>query len=87
MCSQRKTKGSTEGAETEETDSLLDLLSCPHSPWRHDESWSPQALPLRELAVLTPEHLHSDFIYKYFIALRIVDKGVSVQIFFPTPKC
>ncbi|XP_045889677.1 leucine-rich repeat-containing protein 43-like [Micropterus dolomieu] len=74
----RKTKGSTEGGETEETDSLLDLLSCPHSPWRHDESWSPQALPLRELAVLTPEHLHSDFIYKYFIALRIVDKGVTV---------
>ncbi|XP_044052300.1 leucine-rich repeat-containing protein 43-like isoform X2 [Siniperca chuatsi] len=74
----RKTKDSTEGAEAEETDALLDLLSCPHSPWRHDESWSPQALALRQLAVLTPEHLHTDFIYKYFTTLRIVDKDVSV---------
>ncbi|XP_075955398.1 leucine-rich repeat-containing protein 43-like [Anarhichas minor] len=74
----RKTKDSTEGAETEDTDDLLDLLSCRHSPWRHDKSWSPQAPALRRLAVLTPERLHTDFIYNYFTTLRIVDKGVSV---------
>ncbi|XP_032372974.1 leucine-rich repeat-containing protein 43 isoform X2 [Etheostoma spectabile] len=74
----RKTKDSTEGATTEETDALLDLLSCPHSPWRQDESWSPQAPALRQLAVLTPERLHTDFIYKYFITFRIVDKNVTV---------
>ncbi|XP_049906143.1 leucine-rich repeat-containing protein 43-like [Epinephelus moara] len=74
----RKTKGSTEGAETEETDALLDLLSCPHSPWRQDGSWSPQTAALRQLAVLTPERLHTDFIYSYFTTLHILDKGVSV---------
>ncbi|XP_042343753.1 leucine-rich repeat-containing protein 43-like [Plectropomus leopardus] len=74
----RRTKDSTDGAETEETDALLDLLSCPHSPWRHDETWSPQALTLRQLAVLTPERLHADFIYSYFTTLRIVNQSVSV---------
>ncbi|KAM7391958.1 hypothetical protein PAMP_022604 [Pampus punctatissimus] len=74
----RKTRDSTEGAETEETDALLDLLSCSHSPWRQDESWSPQAPALRRLAVLTPELLHRDFVYNYFTTLRIVDKDVSV---------
>ncbi|XP_059193563.1 leucine-rich repeat-containing protein 43-like [Centropristis striata] len=74
----RRNKDSTEGAETEETDALLDLLSCPHSPWRHDESWSPQAPALRQLAVLTPERLHTDFIYNYFTTLRIIGKGVSI---------
>ncbi|XP_054467750.1 leucine-rich repeat-containing protein 43-like [Anoplopoma fimbria] len=74
----RKTKDRTEGAETEETDALLDLLSCPHSPWQHDKSWSTQAPALRQLAVLTPERLHTDFIYNYFTSLRIVDKGVLV---------
>lgn len=61
----------------ESTDALLDLLSCPHSPWRHDAMWSPQALPLRQLAVLTPERLHAPFIYNYFTSLRIVDRDVS----------
>ncbi|XP_029294705.1 leucine-rich repeat-containing protein 43-like [Cottoperca gobio] len=74
----RKSKGSTEGTETEETDSLLDLLSCPHSPWRHDEAWSPQAPALRQLAVLRHERLRPNFIYNFFTTLRIVDKGVSV---------
>ncbi|XP_030000064.1 leucine-rich repeat-containing protein 43-like [Sphaeramia orbicularis] len=68
----------TEGAETEETDALLDLLNCPHSPWRHDESWSPQAPSLRQLALISPERLHADLIYNYFTALRIIDKGVSI---------
>uniref|UniRef100_A0A3B4Y5B3 Leucine rich repeat containing 43 n=1 Tax=Seriola lalandi dorsalis TaxID=1841481 RepID=A0A3B4Y5B3_SERLL len=71
-------KDGRDAAETEETDSLLDLLSCSHSPWWHDTSWSPQAPALRKLAVLSPECLHTDFIYKYFNTLRIVDKGVSV---------
>ncbi|XP_070689491.1 leucine-rich repeat-containing protein 43-like [Pempheris klunzingeri] len=74
----RKTKENAKGAEREETDALLDLLSCPHSPWWHDESWSPQAPALRQLAVLTPEPLHTDFIHNYFTTLCIVDKGVSV---------
>ncbi|KAG8011991.1 Leucine-rich repeat-containing protein 43 [Nibea albiflora] len=56
----------------------MDLLRCPHSPWKSDPSWSPQAPALRELAVLRPEHLNDRFIYNYFTTLRIVDKGVSV---------
>ncbi|TNN54564.1 Leucine-rich repeat-containing protein 43 [Liparis tanakae] len=78
MGANRKTKGSPEGAEAEDTDALLDLLSCPHSPWQRDTSWSPQAPALRQLAVLAPERLHTGFIYNYFTALRIVDEGVSV---------
>ncbi|KAG7489265.1 hypothetical protein JOB18_008184 [Solea senegalensis] len=74
----RKSTGGIEGAETEDTDALLDLLNCPHSPWHHEVSWSPQASGLREVAVLSPERLHKDFIYKYFKTLHIVDKGVSV---------
>lgn len=66
----------------EETDALLDLLSCPHSPWSQDELWSPQAAALRQLAVLTPERLHADFIYKYFTTLHIVDEEVSAQVLF-----
>nr|XP_046243473.1 leucine-rich repeat-containing protein 43-like [Scatophagus argus] len=74
----RKKKSRSEGAETEETDSLLDLLRCPHSPWSYDESWSPQAAALRRLAVLAPERLNADFVYSYFTTLRVVDKGVLV---------
>ncbi|XP_030272338.1 leucine-rich repeat-containing protein 43 isoform X2 [Sparus aurata] len=74
----RKPKDNEEAAETEDTGALLDLLSCPHSPWMYDESWSPQAPALRQLAVLAPERLHAAFIYSYFTTLRIVDKGVSV---------
>ncbi|CAJ1068179.1 leucine-rich repeat-containing protein 43-like [Xyrichtys novacula] len=65
------------GAETEETDTLLDLLSCPRSPWWDDTLWSPQAAALRQLAVLRPERLNADFVYSYFTTLRIVDKDVS----------
>ncbi|XP_026199442.1 leucine-rich repeat-containing protein 43 [Anabas testudineus] len=74
----RKIKYRAETAGTEETDLLLDLLNCPHSPWRHDESWSPQAPALRWLAVLSHDHLHPNFIYNYFTTLRVMDKGVSV---------
>lgn len=81
LCFQRKPKDNEEAAETEDTGALLDLLSCPHSPWMYDESWSPQAPALRQLAVLAPERLHAAFIYSYFTTLRIVDKGVSAMIF------
>uniref|UniRef100_A0A672JQM0 Leucine rich repeat containing 43 n=1 Tax=Salarias fasciatus TaxID=181472 RepID=A0A672JQM0_SALFA len=64
--------------ETESADALLDLVSCPRSPWRLDEAWSPQAASLRRLAVLTPECLHTDFIHSYFTTLRIVNRDVSV---------
>ncbi|XP_060927166.1 leucine-rich repeat-containing protein 43-like [Limanda limanda] len=74
----RKTVDGAVETEAEETDSLLDLLICPHSPWWHDASWSPQALTLRKLAVLSPERLHTDFVHKYFTTLRILDEDVSV---------
>ncbi|XP_028270766.1 leucine-rich repeat-containing protein 43-like [Parambassis ranga] len=75
----RKTKDGAETAKAQmSTDELLDLLSCPYSPWWNNESWSPQASALRELAVLTPERLHTDFIYNYFTSLRIMDNGVSI---------
>nr|XP_061800665.1 leucine-rich repeat-containing protein 43-like [Nerophis lumbriciformis] len=63
---------------TEDTDTLLDLLSCPHSPWHHDEPWSPQAAALQRVAVVEPERLDTDFVCSYFRKLRIVDKDVSV---------
>ncbi|XP_019113053.2 leucine-rich repeat-containing protein 43 [Larimichthys crocea] len=72
------TKNCPDRADTEDIDARLDLLRCPHSPWKSDPSWSPQAPALRELAVLTPGHLNDRFIYNYFTTLRIVDKGVSV---------
>lgn len=62
---------------TEDTDTLLDLLSCPHSPWHHDEPWSPQAAALQRVAVAQPERLDADFVCSYFRKLRIVDKDVS----------
>ncbi|KAK2902067.1 hypothetical protein Q8A73_011813 [Channa argus] len=74
----KKTKDGADRAETEEMDTLLDLLTCTHSPWWHEESWSPQAPALRRLAVLTPDCLTTDFIYNYFTTLRIVNKDVSV---------
>ncbi|XP_034548659.1 leucine-rich repeat-containing protein 43-like [Notolabrus celidotus] len=65
-------------AETEETDALLNLLSCPHSPWQNESSWSPQASALRQLAVIRPEPLNTHFVYSYFTTLRIIDKNVSI---------
>ncbi|KAM3867489.1 leucine-rich repeat-containing protein 43-like [Diretmus argenteus] len=67
-----------EGADKEEQDALIDLLTCPHSPWQHKGSWSPEATALRVLSVQTPERLDENFIFNYFRTLRIVDKGVSV---------
>ncbi|KAJ8415542.1 hypothetical protein AAFF_G00425220 [Aldrovandia affinis] len=68
------------GSGTEEQEDLIELLTSPLSPWRQEEeeSWSPQALALRELSVRSPARLSSDFIRDCFITLRIVDKGVSV---------
>ncbi|XP_077456068.1 leucine-rich repeat-containing protein 43-like [Stigmatopora argus] len=76
----RKGSGGSTEAETvtEDTDTLLDLLSCLHSPWHHDEPWSPQAAALQRVAVVEPERLDADFVCSYFRKLRIVDKDVSV---------
>ncbi|XP_051924044.1 phosphoserine aminotransferase isoform X2 [Hippocampus zosterae] len=75
----RKDGGGSEAEPvTENTDTLLDLLSCPHSPWHHDEPWSPQAAALQRVAVVQPERLDADFVCSYFRKLRIVDKDVSV---------
>ncbi|XP_019741042.1 leucine-rich repeat-containing protein 43 isoform X3 [Hippocampus comes] len=70
--------GSEAEAVTEDTDTLLDLLSCPHSPWHHDEPWSPQAAALQRVAVVQPERLDADFVCSYFRKLRIVDKDELV---------
>ncbi|KAM9391471.1 leucine-rich repeat-containing protein 43-like [Pholidichthys leucotaenia] len=74
-CGSGTWRNSRDSAES--TDGLLDLLSCPHSPWCCDQSWSPQASALRQMAVLTPERLHTNLIYNYFTTLRIMDRGVS----------
>ncbi|KAM9810902.1 leucine-rich repeat-containing protein 43-like [Neosynchiropus ocellatus] len=75
----KNTTDLTETAEmqSEETE-LLDLLSCAHSPWKSDESWSPQAAALRRLAVVSPERLNDTFIFNYFTKLRVVDRHVSI---------
>ncbi|XP_041692233.1 leucine-rich repeat-containing protein 43-like isoform X3 [Coregonus clupeaformis] len=67
-----------EGAAKEEQEALMEHLTSPLSPWRHEGSWSPQAPTLRELSVRTPELLHGNFIFSHFNTLRIVDKGVSI---------
>ncbi|XP_061881782.1 leucine-rich repeat-containing protein 43-like [Entelurus aequoreus] len=74
----RKIRVNTEEVDADDTDMLLDLLSCPHSPWRMDELWSPQAAALRRVAVVAPERINADFISSYFSTLRIVDKDVSI---------
>ncbi|XP_029685409.1 leucine-rich repeat-containing protein 43-like [Takifugu rubripes] len=62
----------------EETQTLLDLLRCPHSPWHQDHAWSPQAASLRVLAVHAPGRLHANVAYTYFTTLQIMGKDVSV---------
>ncbi|KAM4616795.1 leucine-rich repeat-containing protein 43-like [Polymixia lowei] len=69
---------SREGADKEDQGALIDLLTCPHSPWQHKGSWSPRAPALRELSVQSPQRLHVNSISKHFSTLRIVDKDVSV---------
>ncbi|MED6240948.1 hypothetical protein ATANTOWER_016433, partial [Ataeniobius toweri] len=73
----RPTKDDPDGIEKESIDDLLYLLRCPHSPWRHEDvSWSPQASELRELAVLEPSRLNTDFIHNYFTTLIIRGRDV-----------
>ncbi|XP_047238035.1 leucine-rich repeat-containing protein 43-like isoform X2 [Girardinichthys multiradiatus] len=73
----RPTKDDPDGIEKESIDDLLYLLRCPHSPWRHEDvSWSPQASELRELAVLEPSCLNTDFIHNYFTTLTIRGRDV-----------
>ncbi|XP_036382154.1 leucine-rich repeat-containing protein 43-like [Megalops cyprinoides] len=68
----------TGGSVLEEQEDLIELLTSPLSPWRQEESWSPQATALRQLSIRTPARLSDSFIHEYFRTLRIVDKGVSV---------
>ncbi|XP_019741041.1 leucine-rich repeat-containing protein 43 isoform X2 [Hippocampus comes] len=79
--------GSEAEAVTEDTDTLLDLLSCPHSPWHHDEPWSPQAAALQRVAVVQPERLDADFVCSYFRKLRIVDKDLPAEVLQPAGTC
>lgn len=100
VCSQRKNKDSQlgqrsrgymerdegrEGADKEEQGALIDLLTCPCSPWQHTGSWSPQAAALRKLAVRNPERLDEKYISSYFTTLRIVGKRVRIHTFFFPP--
>ncbi|XP_051924045.1 phosphoserine aminotransferase isoform X3 [Hippocampus zosterae] len=84
----RKDGGGSEAEPvTENTDTLLDLLSCPHSPWHHDEPWSPQAAALQRVAVVQPERLDADFVCSYFRKLRIVDKDLPAEVLQPAGTC
>ncbi|NXP50876.1 LRC43 protein, partial [Heliornis fulica] len=56
---------------------LLEMLRDPHSPWALLPGCSPQDQHLRELAVLTPEIVRDNNIFKVFRSLRIIDKGVE----------
>ncbi|CAL8248567.1 unnamed protein product [Merluccius merluccius] len=62
----------------EDRQALVDLITCPRSPWRQQCSWSPEAELLREAAVRTPESLHSHTNHTVFRTLRVVDRGVCV---------
>ncbi|NXH17362.1 LRC43 protein, partial [Bucco capensis] len=63
------------GEESPET--LMELLSDPHSPWALPPDCSPQDQHLREVAVLAPEQVCGSHIFKVFRSLRIVGKGVQ----------
>lgn len=54
-----------------DTPELLNLLTCPHSPWYSNETWSPEAAALRRLAVETPRRLTAGFIHRYFTTLLL----------------
>ncbi|NXE81235.1 LRC43 protein, partial [Cochlearius cochlearius] len=56
---------------------LMELLSDRHSPWALPPDCSPQDQHLREMAVLTPELIHSSNIFQVFRSLRIIGKGVE----------
>ncbi|XP_014894488.1 leucine-rich repeat-containing protein 43 isoform X1 [Poecilia latipinna] len=73
----RQTKNGPDEARTESPDVLLDLLRYPRSPWMYNDTWSPQASDLRELAVREPKRLSKDFILNYFTTIRITGKNVS----------
>ncbi|XP_043966978.1 leucine-rich repeat-containing protein 43-like [Gambusia affinis] len=73
----RRTKNGPDEAETEPPDVLLDLLRYPSSPWMYNETWSPQASELRELAVKEPKRLSKNFILSYLKTIRITGKNVS----------
>ncbi|KAG5281252.1 hypothetical protein AALO_G00069090 [Alosa alosa] len=63
---------------TEELGSLIDLLTCSRSPWKHEGSWSDQVSALRELSVRTSECLSDGFVYTYLTSIRVVGQRVSL---------
>uniref|UniRef100_A0A3B3XKX5 Leucine rich repeat containing 43 n=1 Tax=Poecilia mexicana TaxID=48701 RepID=A0A3B3XKX5_9TELE len=73
----RQTKNGPDEARTESPDVLLDLLRYPRSPWMYNDTWSPQASDLRELAVREPKRFSKDFILNYFTTIRITGKHVT----------
>ncbi|KAJ3604209.1 hypothetical protein NHX12_028950 [Muraenolepis orangiensis] len=62
----------------EDRQALVDLITCPRSPWRQQHPWSPEAELLRDEAARTPEHLRSPANPAVFRTLRVVDRGVCV---------
>ncbi|XP_069038265.1 leucine-rich repeat-containing protein 43 isoform X4 [Lepisosteus oculatus] len=65
------------GAGVEETETLIEYLNGTLSPWTLEDACG-QERGLKEMAVRSHGPICSDFIFKYFTKLRIVDKGVSV---------
>ncbi|KAM4709357.1 leucine-rich repeat-containing protein 43 [Discoglossus pictus] len=63
--------------EEETLDSLNALLTCSLSPWALEDSFSPEAQCLKQLAIKDPGIITDQFIHSYFKSLRVVDKEVS----------
>ncbi|XP_053555741.1 leucine-rich repeat-containing protein 43 [Bombina bombina] len=64
------------GPEVENVDTLNDLLTCPFSPWGLDDSFSPDAPYLKQLAIKDPTIISEKLIYSSFKSLRLVNKHV-----------
>ncbi|BFZ18537.1 hypothetical protein BsWGS_21575 [Bradybaena similaris] len=69
---------STDIVETDKvnTEQLAELITCLHSPWCMDYSWSREAHSLRETAIKSPWLINPDFVYSYFRTLNMNDKAV-----------
>ncbi|XP_068127716.1 leucine-rich repeat-containing protein 43 isoform X3 [Hyperolius riggenbachi] len=63
--------------EEDNQDSLKDLLVQHGSPWELDDSCSPEAQHIRDLAVTCPDNITEEFIYSYFRTLRVVDQEIT----------
>ncbi|XP_067395682.1 leucine-rich repeat-containing protein 43 isoform X4 [Emydura macquarii macquarii] len=66
------------GAPSEESlETLMEFVSSPDSPWALPADCGPEDQHLRELAVQSPQRIRDNFIFSFFMSLRIVDKGVN----------